>query len=143
MHVYYEQDTGRIALVSSMPHINPKGYPVLEHVEIDVSQIAAHYVANGAVVTKPPRPSDHHEWDYGLRAWVDARSAQQVLSDLDANARAQRDALLASCDWRVLRAIDRGQPIDEAWSVYRQALRDITDQTGYPLEIRWPAAPGV
>lgn len=29
-----------------------------------------------------------------------------------------------------------------AWGIYRQALRDITDQPGFPLNIEWPQSPG-
>lgn len=29
----------------------------------------------------------------------------------------------------------------EAWAAYRQALRDITGQQGFPFEIEWPTAP--
>lgn len=56
-------------------------------------------------------------------------------------ARAKRDALLAASDWtQVLDA-----PIDadtrEAYRVYRQALRDIPEQTGFPGTIDWPVEP--
>lgn len=27
------------------------------------------------------------------------------------------------------------------WATYRQALRDITAQTGFPFEVVWPVAP--
>jgi hypothetical protein len=29
----------------------------------------------------------------------------------------------------------------EAWATYRQALRDITAQAGYPWDIQWPTKP--
>lgn len=56
-------------------------------------------------------------------------------------ARAQRDKLLADTDWtQVLDA-----PIDadtrEAYRVYRQALRDIPEQEGFPETIVWPELP--
>ena len=58
-------------------------------------------------------------------------------------ARAQRDKLLAETDWtQVLDA-----PIDattrEAYRVYRQALRDIPEQEGFPDTIIWPELPAV
>ena len=66
---------------------------------------------------------------------------QPSAEELAAEARAKRDALLAECDWtQVLDA-----PIDaaarEAYRVYRQALRDIPEQEGFPYEIQWPAEP--
>ena len=61
----------------------------------------------------------------------------------DKEARAQRDKLLADTDWtQVLDA-----PIDsatrEAYRAYRQALRDIPEQDGFPETITWPELPSV
>ena len=61
----------------------------------------------------------------------------------DEEARAQRDKLLAETDWtQVLDA-----PIDattrEAYRAYRQALRDIPEQDGFPETITWPELPSV
>ena len=61
----------------------------------------------------------------------------------DVEARAKRDKLLAETDWtQVLDA-----PIDaatrEAYRAYRQALRDIPDQEGFPESITWPELPSV
>ena len=61
----------------------------------------------------------------------------------DEEARAQRDKLLADTDWtQVLDA-----PIDaatrEAYRAYRQALRDIPEQEGFPETITWPELPAM
>lgn len=58
-------------------------------------------------------------------------------------ARAKRDKLLADTDWtQVLDA-----PIDaatrEAYRAYRQSLRDIPEQEGFPETIIWPELPAV
>lgn len=60
-----------------------------------------------------------------------------------AAARNQRDALLAESDIAVYpdrwaRMIPEQQT---AWSNYRQALRDISMQDGFPLQINWPVKP--
>lgn len=56
-------------------------------------------------------------------------------------ARAQRDKLLEYTDWT--QVLD--SPIDaetrEAYRVYRQALRDIPEQEGFPQTIVWPELP--
>lgn len=63
------------------------------------------------------------------------------LPGIAAQARAQRDKLLADCDWT--QTLDA--PIDtdtkEAYRVYRQALRDIPQQEGFPRDIVWPELP--
>lgn len=54
------------------------------------------------------------------------------------NVRDQRNAKLAECDWTQL----ADAPVDQAaWSTYRQDLRDITLQSGFPWDIQWPSKP--
>jgi hypothetical protein len=66
---------------------------------------------------------------------VDPAKAQ---AKANANIRAERNRLLADSDWTQL----ADAPVDKAaWSAYRQALRDITSQSGFPLSIEWPAVP--
>ena len=56
-------------------------------------------------------------------------------------ARGERDRLLTETDWVTIRATDTGDPVPADWQTYRQALRDITEQTGFPEEIEWPQEP--
>lgn len=52
--------------------------------------------------------------------------------------RAQRNQLLADCDWTQL----PDAPVDaQAWATYRQELRDVTAQAGFPWEVVWPTPP--
>ncbi|MFZ9945286.1 MAG: tail fiber assembly protein [Candidatus Nanopelagicaceae bacterium] len=54
------------------------------------------------------------------------------------NARYKRNQLLSSSDWKQL----ADSPSDKAqWAEYRQALRDITKQIGFPWEVDWPEEP--
>lgn len=55
-------------------------------------------------------------------------------------ARAQRDALLTATDWTQLR--DVPDATAALWSPYRQALRDVPTQKGFPSTVAWPTAPG-
>lgn len=54
-------------------------------------------------------------------------------------ARVQRNYLLRQCDWTQMNDIDPS--IAVMWKEYRQALRDITSQPGFPLKIVWPIEP--
>ena len=49
--------------------------------------------------------------------------------------RAERDKLLAASDYMAL--ADR---ITDAWKTYRQALRDVPTQSGFP-NVTWPTEP--
>lgn len=76
-----------------------------------------------------------------LRWAVENKSDEQLAVELHArklNVRARRNELLAQSDWTQL----ADSPADKAaWAQYRQALRDLTDQTGFPDNITWPDTP--
>jgi hypothetical protein len=63
---------------------------------------------------------------------------EKAISKKSESARAQRNALLARSDWTQV----ADAPVDQAaWATYRQALRDITEQEGFPEVINWPTTP--
>jgi hypothetical protein len=65
-------------------------------------------------------------------ASVDERAADDV--------RKERDVKLTSCDWT--QVVDA--PVNQtAWATYRQALRDIPSQAGFPNTVNWPTEPEV
>ena len=74
-------------------------------------------------------------------ALVEAEVARLQEEQPAKEARAKRDRLLAESDWVTIRATDTGDPVPTEWQTYRQALRDIPDQTGFPEEIEWPQEP--
>ncbi len=53
--------------------------------------------------------------------------------------RKARNSLLQDCDWVMLS--DVPEETKSVWAVYRQALRDITEQEGWPLNAQWPEKP--
>lgn len=57
------------------------------------------------------------------------------------NARGQRNMLLQSCDLVVIRSYESGVPVPTEWVAYRQALRDVPAQPGFPENITWPTKP--
>lgn len=56
-----------------------------------------------------------------------------------AAVRAQRNAKLFESDWTQLD--DSPGQNKLAWATYRQALRDITAQEGFPWSVDWPTQP--
>lgn len=77
-----------------------------------------------------------------LQAMVTSQAAQQASAAAD--ARADRDRLLAASDWTdtVSAPARLGAVLHAQWLAYRQALRDITRQPGWPASITWPIRPG-
>jgi hypothetical protein len=55
------------------------------------------------------------------------------------NVRLKRDALISVTDWTQLP--DVPPTTAEKWLPYRQALRDITLQEGFPENVTWPTPP--
>ncbi|WP_431276288.1 tail fiber assembly protein [Variovorax ureilyticus] len=61
------------------------------------------------------------------------------VEELASNVRAQRDRLLVMSDWTQLP--DVPEVTRQAWLSYRQGLRDVPGQEGFPSTIDWPKAP--
>lgn len=62
-------------------------------------------------------------------------------ASLAAIERANRDFLLSETDWVVIKAMELSQTISTEMSTYRQALRDVPAQAGFPDTITWPTKP--
>lgn len=56
-------------------------------------------------------------------------------------ARNMRNSRLAACDWTQAPDAPLTQEQKATWAKYRQALRDVTDQAGFPNAIEWPVEP--
>lgn len=82
---------------------------------------------------KPARPAGPCDWNAAARHW-DMNSGRA-----DAAARTQRARLLRDTDWTQLPDVPAATAA--LWRPYRQALRDLTGQPGYPLAIDWPKEP--
>ena len=72
---------------------------------------------------------------------VIALSAQELAEKEEAQkqrVRVDRNSKLAQCDWTQLAdsSVDKA-----AWASYRQELRDVPQQQGFPWNITWPAMP--
>jgi hypothetical protein len=64
---------------------------------------------------------------------VAAKNAEQA-----DNVRYQRNQKLKDSDWSQV----ADAPVDKAaWAAYRQALRDVPSQSGFPWEVNWPDQP--
>lgn len=99
------------------------------------------YVVDGVVVPRPQMPTRYHEWDTTNKQWV-LNQALQIASESQ-EARAVRDKLLTDSDWTdTLSSKNRlGEDLYNQWQAYRQALRDVPEQAGFPLAIVWPTPP--
>lgn len=63
------------------------------------------------------------------------------LGEAQDRVRTERDSLISESDWRVIKAYERSENLPAEWELYRQALRDITAQEGFPFNVTWPTEP--
>ena len=73
-------------------------------------------------------------------AIIDARKKQaeeNLATELANEARGKRNVLLAETDWTASSDVT----MSDAMKAYRQALRDVPAQEGFPTDINWPTKP--
>jgi hypothetical protein len=114
-------------------------------------EMLASYGVQRVFFSTPPEITDTQVLEEGTPVFADDRwtqvwavrdmTAEEVASRDEgqaANVRAERNAKLSASDWTQV----ADAPVDQAaWAAYRQALRDITAQAGFPWTIDWPVAP--
>lgn len=86
------------------------------------------FIDRPATETEPAQTAAEQEAAY--KASKDADQAKSV--------RTSRNDKLKECDWTQV----ADAPVDQTiWAAYRQALRDISSQDGFPWTITWPTQP--
>lgn len=114
-------------------------------------EMLASYGVQRVFFSTPPIITDTQVLEEGTPIFTDDRwnqvwvvrdmTAEEVASRNEGQAaqiRAERNAKLSASDWTQV----ADAPVDQAaWATYRQALRDVTAQAGFPWTINWPAQP--
>lgn len=76
---------------------------------------------------------DDEDQESEYKKGIDDRAAESV--------RLQRDKLLSDTDWVVIKAKETSTNLPAGFKAYRDALRDITEQEGFPHSVTWPEKP--
>jgi hypothetical protein len=119
--VVYDRLTGEILRTGASPHPETQAHEGEGVIVGKVTNPDTTLVLNGELVPKPAAQIEEKKAINASRA-----------------ARHLRTKLLAASDWT--QVVDA--PVDRAaWATYRQALRDITAQGGFPYNIVWPEPP--
>ena len=95
--------------------------------------------------SNPPQPNTYGVPDEVEPGWIKQGDAFVPPPDdllrqrKEIEVRSERDRKLAASDWTQL----PDAPLDTKteWATYRQALRDVTSQTGFPFDVAWPTPP--
>lgn len=127
-YIIYNTSSGEILKVvrvlseDSASANTPSGYSYLE----GSADISTQKISSGSIVSK----SSSEETAFN----------NEVLSK---DAQKKRYNLLLNSDY--LQTVDVNLSLSDTarsnWQTYRQALRDITEQAGYPSTITWPTKP--
>jgi hypothetical protein len=97
--------------------------------------------SDGVTVYFAPGTPEHKQsvaGDFGSIAAYEAPPQMTLEQIAEAQIRSQRNNLLDESDWTQV----EDAPVDKvAWATYRQALRDVPQQTDFPTEVVWPEKP--
>lgn len=104
-----------------------------ESLILESSDPATQYVLDNNIHDIPEALSDAHYFDFEKLEWCIS------LEEVESSVRQKRDALLLASDYTQLPDVDGVDKI--LWKEYRQKLRDISLQVGFPLQIDWPVIP--
>jgi hypothetical protein len=115
---------------------------LLEDKPENLSSFLKSYYKNNEFKELPEKPSNYHIWNLETEQWQEPENYQQLLfNEAASKVKQERQRLLATTDWTdTVSASTRLENYNE-WQSYRQALRDITTQEGYPFNVIWPTQP--
>lgn len=94
------------------------------------------------VVSGTPEKREDGKW-YKTFTVEDCTPEEIAFIDSDKKFRTLelRSTLLKNSDWTQLSDVPLTETEKGEWATYRQSLRDIPSQEGYPWDIVWPIAP--
>lgn len=98
--------------------------PFIDHTQ-NVEEVEPAFIAG----------SWHRQWKVTAASPEEIAERVEVQSDL---VRSKRNVRLTQSDWTQL----ADAPVDRAaWAVYRESLRNLTKQEGFPWNVVWPEPP--
>ena len=102
---------------------------------INKEDIVNYYIQDGELIKKPENPYVYGIFNYISKEWEFDTEKASIEIDI------QRKQLLNETDWTDTVSAQTRLTNYSEWQVFRQALRDITQQPGYPENVIWPEPP--
>jgi hypothetical protein len=141
------RDTGAVMTESEFRSLHPNtSFPQQLSVAL-LDEFGADPVLNGAqptatryqIVARDGVEEINGQWFTKFTAIdMDVDAIAALDTQQAASQRTERNRLIAECDWTQV----ADSPVDkEVWAAYRQALRDVPSQEGFPWTITWPVEP--
>lgn len=92
-------------------------------------------ISNQQLVQIPSRPNNWSNFDFVTKQWV-GNESQAIIFITN-----RRKKILYESDWTQIPNNPLTSEQQTAWATYRQELRDIPSQSGYPFNVVWPTPP--
>lgn len=140
--------------VLSVELLSDFGYdPILEGPQAavtppyEISQRAGIEEVNGQWFTKYVVGPTFSDTEDATAAEQEAAYRQRIDDEAAKRIREERNTKLNQTDWRITLEVEKAAvdglsiQVPTVWSDYRQALRDITTQPGFPHNVTWPEEP--
>jgi len=93
------------------------------------------WILNGQVIPLSEKPAGEYIFDYEVKEWV------PNITIATEKAIEKRNKLLTDSDWTQIPNGPLSPEAVQQWAVYRQELRDVPEQSGFPMRIIWPVSP--
>ena len=134
IYTIYDETTGQILRVVTTNEIDSQIKDGELFIEGEFSDVS-YYIENAQAVLIPEQPSQYSIFDFSTKQWV-------LVPDLAiSDVATKRNKLLYSSDWTQIPNNPLTAEQQASWATYRQELRDVTTQSGYPYNVVWPVAP--
>lgn len=133
----YKTQTGEIVLSGTCldSDFENQSYPQDCSIIAIESDPINQYIENNQAVDKPIKPNQFSVFNYDTKQWM----PNDILAKQDISFK--RNTLLTESDWTQIPNNPLTTEKQQQWAVYRQQLRDITSQSGYPFNVVWPTQP--
>ena len=106
-------------------------------------------------VTPAPQPADDYQinlertavkqGDEWVEEWIENPATPEEIAERTTakgnDVRAERNEKLAACDWTQLADSPLDADAKLAWQLYRETLRMVPQQPGFPWNVQWPPEP--
>lgn len=106
------------------------------YIEGNYSDVLYHIV-DGQPVLLPEQPGEYYNFNHTTGSWQPNEYVAK------GSVLMRRNELLQESDWTDTYSAPQrlGTELYTSWQTYRQALRDVTAQSGYPFNVQWPIKP--
>lgn len=135
-YTIYIKNTGEIVKNLFCNNISEQQISNLQDYVEGIYDHNSYYIQNKIPIPIPNKPEGkYYVFDFETKQWVldDNIAIKDVLS--------KRNSLLYISDWTQIPNNPLTAEQQAAWATYRQELRDIPQQSGYPFNVVFPVAP--